>query len=633
MTFHDFIGHEDAKRALILNAIDPRCGGVLFIGEKGCGKSTLARLYRRLLPEETPFVNLPLNITQDALLGAVDMEATLRAGRKVLQRSLLKRADGGILYIDDVNLLAPEIMALVREGQHPPKAAEIEEDLAANGCPEFILLGSMNPEEGPLSPHVLDRFGMCVLWEGLKDAEQKMAVMKRALSGADAASVAHRSTKGRQADLPSPDEKLKTEIRESRQVLNHVFVPPEIYDYLAQLCVENDVGSHRGDLFLFAAARAYAAFRRDKAVTKEHCDTVLPLVLLHRKKILQEMEEQHRQADAHREDPEKGKEEPEKEQPRDAESSAEKSDAPEDKTPEKPDDSHETKRESRDAEETFAVGEAFKVRRLFFRKDRMNRDLSGRRTKTGSRTHRGRHIKNILRENGDIAIDATIRAAAPFQTVRGRTDLMLIRREDFRFKQRERKMGHFVVFVVDGSGSMGAKRRMVETKGAIMSLLIDCYQKRDSVSMIVFRKDKAEVVLQPTSSVQAAAKRLSDIPVGGKTPLTAGLVEAFKLIKRIRMKSFEMRCLVVLITDGRANHSLSRAPVREEIPKAARLLGTLPFCDFVVVDTEDKGRFIKTDLARDVATFLGADYFLIETLKTDHLTGIVQTKKAAFLQS
>jgi len=141
------------------------------------------------------------------------------------------------------------------------------------------------------------------------------------------------------------------------------------------------------------------------------------------------------------------------------------------------------------------VGEDFKIRRLTFRKDRMNRTMSGRRTKTGSRGKRGRHVKSILRDNNDIAVDATIRAAAPFQKLRGRKGMLIIRDEDLRYKQREKRMGHLIVFVVDGSGSMGVSRRMIETKGAVQSLLMDCYQKREMVAMIVFRKDRAETVL------------------------------------------------------------------------------------------------------------------------------------------
>jgi magnesium chelatase subunit D len=259
----------------------------------------------------------------------------------------------------------------------------------------------------------------------------------------------------------------------------------------------------------------------------------------------------------------------------------------------------------------------------------MNRAVPGRRTKTGSRGKRGRHVRSILRENGDIAVDATIRAAAPFQQLRGRTGALLIRDEDLRYRQREKRMGHLVIFVVDGSGSMGARRRMVETKGAIQSLLMDCYRKRDMVSLIVFRKDRAETVLPPTASVALAAKRLREIPVGGKTPLAAGLLETFNLIRRVRIKSRETRFLVVVVTDGRANQGLSGAPVHEEIKKTTSLLNGLPSTDYIVVDTEDKTKIIRTDLAREIASSLGADYYDIDGLKADYLTTVIRNKKAS----
>jgi magnesium chelatase subunit D len=241
---------------------------------------------------------------------------------------------------------------------------------------------------------------------------------------------------------------------------------------------------------------------------------------------------------------------------------------------------------------------------------------------------RGRYVKGIQRKKDDIAIDATLRAAAPYQKARGRTDAILIREADLRFKQREKKMGHLVVFVVDGSGSMGARKRMVETKGAIQSLLMDCYQKRDRVSMIVFRKDRAEVMLPPTSSVENASKRLGEIPVGGKTPLAAGLLEAYRLIKRATLKSPETRVIGVLITDGRANQGISGGPIGEEVRKMAQLLSELSLTDYIVVDTEDKGGFIKTDLALQIASQLGADYHTIEGLRSDCLVEMVQMKKA-----
>jgi magnesium chelatase subunit D len=606
MTFNDFVGHEDAKLALTLNAIDRNCGGALFVGEKGSGKSTLARLFKNLLPHGTPFMNLPLNATEDALLDGIDVEESLKKGGKVFQRGILRRAHGGIVYIDDINLLSPEILALVLKGQGWTNIYEADKtDMKL--LADFTLLASMNPEEGYLSSHLLDRFGMCVLWESLKDEKQKMAVMRWALRYEDAES----------------DTALREQVLAARLALPNIIMPPEIKECITQACLENCVSGHRGDIFLLYAARAYTAFCGEKETTKAHLDTVLPLVLIHRKRLLQHMEERTEQR--RHEPPEQREEEKQNQQiapePLENSEKTQRDDGSIDMN-----GLNERPRENRQEEEIFEPGQTFKVKRLTFRKDRIYRYLSGRRTKTGSKGKSGRYIKSIMRANDDIAIDATIRAAAPYQLVRGRKEKMLIYDGDMRFKQREKKMGHLVILVVDGSGSMGAKRRMVETKGAVQSLLIDCYQKRDMVSLIVFRKDKAEVVLPPTTSVEAASRRLKDVPVGGKTPLSAGLLETYRLIKRVTMKSPETRFLVILVTDGRANQSIAGLPVGEEIEKMTRLLSESRFTDYIVIDTEDKGRFMTTDLALTVASGLGADYYTIENLKADYLTEIIQQK-------
>jgi magnesium chelatase subunit D len=610
MQFSDFIGHDAAKLSLILNAVDPRCGGVLFVGEKGSGKSTLARLYPCLVPEGTAFVNVPLNATEEALWGCLALEETLKTGRKIRETGLLQRAGGGALYIDDLNLLSAEVTALIFKAQ----------DLGETSS-RFRVLASMNPEEGGVSPHILDRFGMCVVWEGLKDPVQRIAVMRRESGFGNGNGRA--VTSGEVSD-----RNLRGKIDAVRESVDAVDVPPEVRGRMATLCLDQFIAGHRGDVFLFHAARAYAAFCGEREVTTEHVQKVLPLVLTHRRRLLQNPE-----AD-----------QPEDPQPRDdhQEQANQQGNNPQDLPEPMPDRSEgadgndlgdsmgDRMRETQTKEDVFNLGEIFKVRRIVFRKDRRNRSVSGRRTKTKSAAKRGRYVKSLVRPNSDIAVDATLRAAAPYQAARGRTDRVLIHDADLRFKQREKKMGHLVVFVVDGSGSMGARQRMVETKGAIQSLLTDCYEKRERVALIVFRKDRAEVVLQPTSSVEAASKRLKDIPVGGKTPLTAGLMETWRLVRSMTLRSPQIRFLIVLVTDGRANRSLSEMPIRDEIQRMTALLHDLNATDYIVIDTEEKGGFMTTDRAKQIASGLNADYYTIDSLKAEYLTEIVRKEKSDY---
>jgi magnesium chelatase subunit D len=616
MTFGNFVGHEDAKLALILNAIDFNCGGVLFVGEKGSGKTTLSRLFRNLLPEETPFVEIPLNVTEDVLLGGIDIEETIQSGRKVFQHGILDRAHGGVIYIDDINLLSQELIALILEAQGRGENIIEREGLALKHPARFILVASMNPEEGALSPHLLDRFGMCVLWERLKEPFLRIEVMKKA---------AHELFINDEDE--DQDKKLRKQTALCRPLLKNIKIPGEIEEYITAKCIENYISGHRGDLFLLYASRAYSAFCGYEEVTQKHVDEVLPLVLTHRKRIFQQMEEQQRE---HQEEKQQSKqdEHTDRQEQNDPQSEKTNPEKPHNDSDQGMDNPDTPLKESSPQEEVFPLGNTFKTRHFVFRKDRLNRIASGRRTKTRSKDKGGRYVKSILQPRKDIAIDATIRAAAPYQKIRDRKETLLIYDEDLRYRQRERKMGHLVVFVVDGSGSMGVQKRMIGTKGAVQSLLVDCYQKRDKVSMIVFRKGRAEVVLPPTSSVELASKRLRDIPIGGKTPLSAGLLEAYNLIRRVTLKSPETRFLLLLITDGRANQSISKAPVGEEIEKVSRLLRELKFTDYIVVDTEDKKKFIKTDLAFRVASQLGADYYTIDDLKADYLADIVQSKKS-----
>lgn len=624
MNFCDFVGHDDGKLALILNAIDPRCGGVLFAGERGSGKSTLARLFRDLLPDGLPFVEVPLNVTEESLLGAIDMEETIRRGKKILQPGILGRSDSGVIYVDNINLLPPSVVSLIFETQDRGIHIVEREGFAVSRRVRFITVATMDPEGGAFSHHFLDRFGMSVLWRATPTREERMEIAQKAAS----------FPAGKHAGDRGQLEKLGLRIVKSRQLLDKVSVSPVIESYIVNRCIAMESEGHRGELFLLYGARAYAAFCSAEAVTEEHVEHVLPLVLGHRARLGEEMEEDRarNKQEGDREAPHEQREHGGHEESHGDEPSDENLNHGEETSPggenQAPREMRE--REPSRREQVFETGATFEVRRIILGKDRIKRAVSGRRTKTVSQGKSGRYVRSRYgRNNRDIAIDATLRAAAPFQRMRGRNEgeAIIIRPEDLRFKERERKMGHLVLFLVDGSGSMGARRRMTETKGAIQSLLLDCYQKRDKVSMIVFRRDRAEVVLPPTSSFERAAKRLREIPVGGKTPLSAGLIEAYKLVKQMKMQRPNTRCLVVLVTDGKANQGLTGSPINEELAKISVLLAGITTTDYIVVDTEDKQNLMKMDLAPQLACQLRAAYYLLPDLRSEYLTGMVQKAK------
>ena len=610
MSFCSFIGNKRAKLSLILNLIDPGIGGVLFVGDKGSGKSTLARSIRDLLPAGVAFIDVPLNVTEEMLLGCVDIEETVRTGNRILERGLISRANRGVLYVDDVNLLPADALNLVLNAQ----------DRTSMALPPFILIGTMNPEEGFISSHALDRFGLCCSFGSTADKTGRLRIAKRAIAEGNGG-----------ARYARWEMRLRQKIEQAKRLLPSIANSEKIRDAIVTACLDACVAGHRADLTLQRAAAAYAAFCGDFEVTAKHLTKVLPLVLMHRLRTVQEepQEGQREQEGRDHEPPPEDQDQIDAERgPNPPEHSEDKDrNLPENRGPEPP-ESQQSNRSSRTDEEIFAIGDPFKVRRLVFGKDRKERRASGRRTQTKYAGKGGRYVKSTLRpREHDVAVDATLRAAAPWQRLRGRNRRMIILEEDLRYKERERKMGHVVIFTVDCSGSMGAKRRMIETKGAILSLLTDCYHKRDRVALIAFRKDRAELLLPPTSSVELASARLKELPVGGKTPLGAGLLATYNLIRRTGSKDPHTRFIVVVISDGRANQGMTDLPVREEVARCARLLLELRHTDYLVVDTEDKSGFMRADLAANLASLLQAACFTTSDLKAEYLTQIVSSRR------
>ena len=597
INFSDFVGQENSKLALILNAIEPACGGILLTGKKGTGKSTLLKAFKDIADSlDIPFIEVPMNVTEEALLGGIDIEETIRQGKRIYQRGLFCKANKGALVIEDINLFPNDILSLIFEVQSREENIIEREGIALKEPSKFVILATMNPEEADFSSHFLDRFGMCVIMDEVKDKEKRKEIIKLNLGYLK----------------QNNDNEIIKKILKSKDFIKKVKVSDEIKEYIAELTLKEAVSGHRAELFLMYASKAYAAYLEEKEVKKEHVDAVAPFVLIHRKRLIENPQTEEQKQHNERERNSENKENKEN-KPKNTSSS------------QFPEQGNLQERPSSEKEEVFSVGDSFKVKRILLKRDRILREAFGRRTKTKIKGRGGRFVRSLIQKRDDIAISSTVRAAAPFQSIRGRKDHLIIKEQDLRYKEKERKMRHTVIFLVDGSGSMGVEQRMIQTKGAILSLLMDCYQKRDKVAMIVFRKDRAETILPPTASHELALKRLKEIPTGGKTPLSAGLMEAYKLIRLLKIKEPENRFLVLLITDGKANVSLRGKNTLEELQRICFMLKDFQFVDFIIIDTENKKGFMKIDLALRIAQWLGGRYFLMEKIKSENLIGIINS--------
>lgn len=661
--FPAIVGQEELKLSLILNAINPGTGGVLIRGEKGTAKSTAVRALAALLPEievvegclfalspeeatgrcegcrlcerqgdairrPVRVITLPLHATEDRLAGGIDFEKTTRDGRRTVQPGLLARAHRGILYMDEVNLLDDHLVDVLLAAAAAGVNRIEREGVSLTHPARFILVGTMNPEEGDLRPQLLDRFGLCVEVKAETDREMRVATMEQreTFDAAPAAFIER---------FAAETKALAQRIEKARRLLPKVQMSGRLRALISELCTEARVAGHRADLIIEQAARALTAFSERLEVEDEDITRVAPLALRHRQREPgppppPQDDKQHDHHDhSHDEEPpeeESGQEEePNQEEPSPA-SRPEQNPGDAGNSNGTPDESREPTRPANpDArEKVFEVGATFKVKPFTASKDRVFRRGSGRRSRSRISGMQGRYVKSTLPRGGkDLALDATLRAAAPHQRQRQSDCAIAIRPEDIREKVRERRIGNFLLFVVDASGSMGARGRMTATKGAILSLLLDAYQKRDKVAMISFNKAEARLNLPPTSSIDMAARLLAEMPVGGRTPLNAALVKADEVLRGQLVRNPTSRPIVVLISDGRSNVALADGKPMDECLELARRLSREERVRFILVDTEEQG-LIRFGLAAKIAEALKARYFQTADLKADTLLDLIK---------
>lgn len=667
--FSAITGQEKMKKALLLNAVNPRIGGVLVRGEKGTAKSTAVRALAALLPEievavGCPFncdpkdpallcnlcrarlpagrklektsrrvqvIDLPVSATEDRVVGSLDFEHAIKHGRPRFEPGLLARANRGIIYVDEVNLLDDHIVDVLLDAAAMGVNVVEREGISYNHPAEFILVGTMNPEEGDLRPQLIDRFGLCVQVEGVMDPGDRVEIARRreAFDTGPTGFIALWSEEERQ---------LREKITAARRLLPAVTISQELLELIAGLSLEALVAGHRADIIMEAAARTIAAWHGRTGVKEEDVHEAADLVLFHRAREAPPPPPEQPdppQEDDHEDPPEDEEEDSNQEQ--DPPEQSEETPPPPEQNID-PEDQERQEEQEQDGDQdqntpppaapreiVFAVGQPFQVKRISHDRDRILRKGSGRRSRTRTASKAGRYVRSTMqRKNNDLAFDATIRAAAPHQVRRRRDGVaIVIETGDIREKVREKRIGNFLLFVVDASGSMGAQQRMVETKGAILSLLLDAYQKRDRIGMVAFKGNTAETILPPTSSVEMAHKLLEELPTGGKTPLSAGLIKAYEVASAHLYKDPNISPLLIIISDGKGNVSTGIDKPLAEARRAAEMISAEERIKALVIDVEKNG-FLTFGLARELAQILGAGYYKIDDLKADTLVQAVR---------
>ncbi|MEV0755121.1 VWA domain-containing protein [Streptosporangium sp. NPDC050280] len=700
--FTAIVGLEDLKLALILNAVSPRVGGVLVRGEKGTAKSTIVRALAALLPpvevvtgcrfscdpaapdpacpdgpHEVPaepaarsirparLVELPVGASEDRLVGSLDIERALTEGVKSFEPGLLAGAHRGVLYVDEVNLLHDHLVDLLLDAAALGTCYVEREGVSVRHAARFLLVGTMNPEEGELRPQLLDRFGLTVEVRASREASQRAEVVRRRLAfEADPAAFA--------AAWSDEERALAARIAEARARVAQVVLPEAALLGIATVCAGFEVDGLRADLVTAGAAIAHAAWQGRTSVTADDVREAARLALPHRRRRdpfdapgldesrLQDLLDRipddpgpdpdgpQGPDDPGGTDPGRGREggteggsDPVSDHGSEAgdatsddpggfgghdggdgspHGAADALDAP---VPEAWEAQAAQPREPSEtaggapAREQIVDAEPGSGNRLFTVPG-VGAGAPGRRSR--ARTPLGRTTGAGVPEGhtGSLHLRATIGAAAPYQVARGRNGPgLLLRRGDLREAVREGREGNLVLFVVDASGSMAARQRMRAVKAAVLGLLLDAYQRRDKVGLITFRGARADLVLPPTSSVEAGAARLRELPTGGRTPLAAGLLRAAEVLRVERLRDPSRRPLVVLVTDGRTTSGTA-----EESHRAAGLLAGVAG---VVVDCE--GGPVRLGLAASLAARMGA-----ETVRLDDLTdlaGMVRERRGA----
>ncbi len=578
--FSAVVGQDDLKLALVLVAVDPTIGGVLITGERGTAKSTAARGMAALLPKTpdgkaAPFVELPLGATEDRVVGSLDISRILQDGSTELRSGLLARADGGVLYVDEVNLLPDHIVDLLLDAAAGGWVTVERDGISAGEAARFVLVGTMNPEEGELRPQFLDRFGLCVQVHGLQVQSDRIAAIRQRLTFDD--------HPARILDAAQPSEHaLRVGIAAARGRLTTLLITDAHLSRVAALSVEHHLDGIRGDLAIIKAARALAAWQAAPEISEEHIRCAAELALMHRTRQRKTMS-RPRASTGHR--------------PPDLDRAAGREETP-----------------------ATAAANPAEIPRLQVAPanpdrgpvrlvtDLIDRDRPGRR---GTESLASQRVVGAIpfKHTGTLAITETLAAAAK-RGARVEQGVALAASDLMQHERRGPGLSH-VLFLVDASGSMATQRRLEAAKGAALGLLTSSYQRRDEVALMVFRAEGTDLVLPFTRHIASIEQALNDVPTGGRTPLARALLDAARLLQT------RDPALLVLLTDGRANVSVDGGDPWEEALAACKVLHTA-CAGAVIIDCETGP--IVLGRARILGEAIGAEYVAFDALDAATLT-------------
>jgi magnesium chelatase subunit D len=649
--FAGIVGMADLKLALLLNAVSPAIGGVLVRGEKGTAKSTMVRGLAALLPpvpvvpgcpyscdpaapdpacpagphdgpdpltselRPVTLAELPVGATEDRLTGSLDIERVLTAGTTAFQPGLLAAAHRGVLYVDEVNLLHDHLVDLLLDAAALGVNYVEREGVSVRHASRFLLVGTMNPEEGELRPQLLDRFGLTVQVTASQDPAERAEVVRRRLAF-------EAGPEDFNARFSAATAALAEQVAAARDRLPGVDLPDAALRQICAVCGAFGVDGMRADLVTARTAIALAAWHGRGTVTEEDIRTAARLALPHRRRRdpfdapgldEQALDEALREASPEPPDP-GGPGDPD-DDPSDP-SDPSGPDGPDGGPGGLPDagtpQPSQPSQQPAEAPPSAPVPPAPAFRARLLTVPGVGEGAPGRRS--AARGPFGRTVGARLPQDRPFSLHlpATVRAAAlrgPHPAPRA-APLLRPAPADLREAVREGREGNLVLFAVDASGSMAARQRMRVVKGAVLSLLLDAYQRRDKVGLVTFRGTGAELALPPTSSVEAAARRLASLATGGRTPLAAGLARAARVLAAERLRDPRRRALLVVVTDGRATSGSDADLARA----AAQLRGTgLAGTATVVVDCE--ASVLRLGLAERLAVQLGATLLGLDELE------------------